>query len=484
MTKQLKIGFIQAKGEESRKLITRRSVLKHGVDMGLTLAGISSSLFVSGCRRMRCERQPHIIMVVVDTLRSDHLGCYGYLRNTSPNIDAFAKEALLFEKCFSHSSITCASVASILSGFLPHETKVVDNIPLPTKVKTVPNILRKTGYRTMAVVSNWILRSQCGWASGFDVYDDTLDDLEIVRHMPERIAANTTARAIELLRSHSDKPMFLWIHYQDPHGPYTPQNPYDKTFSDGYDKRSIALNDSFSGYGGIPSYQKLGEHRQVGYYISQYDGEIGYMDTGFGDLITELKRLGIYEESMIIFSADHGEGMGEHDYYFAHGENLYRSIIQVPLIVRYGSGRTGRISSYVQHIDIVPTILGTIGLKQQLPYRGINLLADHIPDEREIFSELQVAEFKDRNLFSVSVDDLKLIYQLYNDKYELYNLNKDPQELNDLVSQGGYEMALRGLKGKLNRMRYEDLLGLNIVNKPHKLTDKEVRNLRSLGYLK
>ena len=427
--------------------------------------------------------KPAIILVTVDTLRADHLSCYGYPKNTSPNIDAFAQEALLFENCFSHAPVTSSSCASILSGFLPHETKVFGNLPLPTEVKTLPEILQQYGYKTAAVVSNYNLRRRAGWAQGFMIYDDTMNEREMVRRMPERTAEHTTRRAIEFLRQLHKDPLFMWIHYQDPHGPYTPPENFSALFQDPNQKpRNLQLNRTESGRGGIPTYQRLGSNSDFYYYLARYDGEIRYLDEQFKQLIESLKELAIYDDALIIFTADHGEGLGEHQYYFAHGEYLYNSLIHVPLIIKFGKGKTGRKIEYVQHIDIVPTIVNMLKLPVVSPFRGVDLRTANLKD-RKIVGEMQSPRLKDGTRISIGFDGLKLIYTPASKHYELFNLKQDPHETNNLIDEISYQEEAKALKLKLINTLKEDLLKLNIVNKPLKLTVEERKKLRSLGYV-
>ena len=462
--------------------LNRRELLKCGLYGGLT-AGIAGSLWISGCRRGTPSKKPNIIFITVDTLRADRLGGYGCSRATSPQVDRFAQDALLFERCLSHAPVTSSSFASILSGFLPHETKVLENNPLPPEVETLPEILQREQYKTAAVVSNYVLRRRNGWAKGFMVYDDRMDELELVRRSPERIAQGTTDRAIELLRQFQQERLFMWVHYQDPHGPYTPPARYAKMFLDAnQEPRNVEVNRSLSGRGGIPSYQKLGEHRNLHYYVAQYDGEIRYFDEHFGRLMDALKQLGLYEEALIIFSSDHGEGLGEHNYYFAHGENLYAQLMHVPLIIRYGKHLTGRRTDFVQHLDIVPTIFEVLGRKVDSRFRGRDLRRKH-PGDKEIFAEMASPMVKDGLKFSLVFGGLKLIYTPRFRQYELFDLNRDPAETSDLAKDASYQDRLADLRTRLERVGREDLLGLNIVNKPQPLTDEEREKLRSLGYV-
>ncbi len=462
--------------------LTRREVLKCGLYAGLAGAGLTGNLWLSSCRKRVKNSPPNIFLITVDTLRADHLGCYNYFRNTSPNIDRFAEDSLLFEKCQSHAPVTSSSFASILSGFLPHETKVFENLPLPEKLPILQESLKQNGYKTIAVVSNYAIRKEKGWARGFTMYDDEMTTIENVRHHPERIAEETTNRAIKLLKQFHKDRIFMWIHYQDPHGPYTPPKRYSNLFPGHRQKpNNLMLNKAPHGYGGIPSYQKLGDHRDYYYYVSQYDLEIRYMDEQFKILIDTLKKYDQYDENLIIFSADHGEGMGEHNYYFAHGDNLYNSQLHVPLIMRYGNTLKGRRSDFVQHLDIVPTIKNIVGIKKDTRLRGTDLFKQG-SKKKEIFAEMKLKSAPGRGKFSITIDGLKLIHSL-REGFELFNLEEDPYEKQNLITNPDYMKQKNDLFTRLNHIREENAIGLNIVNKPHLLTEEEKRKMRSLGYV-
>lgn len=472
------------RNQNSHSGLTRRELLKYGIyGYGGLAAGLSSSLWLTGCRKQHRDKRPNVILISVDTLRPDHLSCYGYHRGTSPYIDQFAKDALVFDNCLSHAPVTGSSIASILSGFLPHETKVFKNLPLATAVETLPEILQRQGYKTAAVVSNYVLRRKKGWAKGFMIYDDTMSARELVRDVPERIAEHTTDTAVELLKQLYQDRMFMWIHYQDPHGPYTPPPGFAKMFHDADHKpHNIKLNKTFSGRGGIPSYQKLDGNSDFHYYVSQYDGEICYQDKHFQRLITVLEELGVYDDTLIVFTSDHGEGMGEHNYFFAHGENLYNSLTHVPLIMKYGRELTGRRTDYVQHLDIVPTVLKAVGIKVDSRFRGLDV-RERQGTNREIFAEMESPPFLKKEIkFSLVRDGLKLIYTSPTNQYELFDLKTDPHEERNLVNNAKYQKKVENLKIRLKYISQENFLDPAIVNKPQKLTDEEIEKLKSLGY--
>ena len=453
-------------------------MLKYGL-YGTLAAGLGQNLWINGCSRQKRGQRPNIILITVDTLRPDHLGCYGYHRNTSPNIDRFAEDAMLFENCFSHAPETLQSFASILTGFFPHEAKT-----MPQTVETLAESLRREGYKTAAVISNYILQKGNGFEQGFMIYDDTMNEHELVRKFPERTAGPATDRAIELLEEFQKDDFFMWIHYQDPHGPYTPPDHFAEMFHNANPKpRILKVNTTVSGYGGIPSYQQLQDNRDYHYYVSQYDGEIRYQDEHFKRLTDALKKLGLYDEALIIFSSDHGEGMGEHDYFFAHGENLYSCLTHVPLIVKYGRELSGRRDDFVQHIDIAPTIFAVPGIKADRQFRGRDLRSKPAKS-REIFAENRAPVMSDNIKASIILDGLKLIYTPMYRQFELFDLTTDPHEERDLIGAAEHQEKVRDLKTRLMRNHMEDLLRLGPIDERPEPTDEEKEKLKSLGYIR
>ncbi len=420
---------------------------------------------------------PSIVLISIDTLRPDHLGCYGYARRTSPNIDRFASEAALFENGYAHAPMTGPSCASFLSGFLPHETRALGNRSrVADDVVTVAEILRAGGYETYAVVCNYVLREGQGFEQGFDVYDAKMDEVELVRDHPERIAEKATSRAIEILGANGGERFFLWVHYQDPHGPYTPPAPYDTLFpSEGGAPRPLPFGEDVKGKGAIPTYQRLGDHTDYRHYVSQYDGEIRYLDEQIGRLFGTLRDLGVYERGLVLLTADHGEALGESDYFFAHGHNLDECLIRVPLLVKHPAVAPGRRPEVAQHMDIVPTILDVAGAKSMLPYRGRSLLAARA-GEPAVFSELRMKSH------AVIVDSLKLVMD-GDGASHLFDLRSDPAGTVDLAAEPSWSARLRELAEILRRMKDEDLLGVREDATEKPLSEEEAERLRSLGYV-
>jgi arylsulfatase A-like enzyme len=364
-----------------------------------------------------------------------------------------------------------------LTGYYPHELKIFNNSDnLSPAVMTLAERLREEGYRTVGVVSNFVLRRGGGFEQGFDNYDDKMDDLEAVRGIPERIAEKTTDTAISLLRLHHREPFFLWIHYQDPHGPYTPRPPFDNMFVGRADMdMELPINETVSGMGGIPSYQALDSVRSYNHYLDRYDGEIRYFDEHFARLVVELKALDLYDNALIVFTADHGEGMGEHDYYFAHGEYVYNSLVHVPLIIRYGAGDARTREDFAQLADIVPTILGAAGIPADDTLHGADLLEGD-PGQRSIFSEMP-------GKYSIIDQGFKLIHHSETKRYFLFDVENDPDEEADLLNDPAFAGRLNTMAAALVEHVRQDVLGDRVQRNKQRLTRDEKEKLKALGYV-
>ena len=446
--------------------------------------GLGVGLVVSFLLGLSPARETNVILITVDTLRADHLGAYGYARNTSPKIDRFAKEGTLFRYAFSHSPQTNPSLSSLMTSHYPYETKVLHNEHmLPPGAVTMAEILKAKGYRTGAVVSNPSLRRGSGFEQGLDEYDDHLEDMVRGRKGVERIAPKTTLAAIKWLEGNYKKKFFLWVHYMDPHGPYTPPSPYNTMFVErpaGGTKR-LPFTQGRSGIGRIPHYQRLGDRQDPEFYISQYDGEIRFFDESFGRLIEKIQELGLLNNSLIIFTADHGEGMGDHDYYFAHHEFLYNGLIHVPLIVRLPgqSSEAKEVLYPVGHIDLLPTVLDAVSITPSQPFKGRNLWTQG--KERDIFSETHGMARR----YALIRNGMKLIQSKKG--YELYNLHKDFAEtvnlMNDKMSST-VSAEIADLKKELEAVRQHDSLALgNPIPLSGDTQTQTRRRLRALGYV-
>jgi arylsulfatase A-like enzyme len=363
-----------------------------------------------------------------------------------------------------------------MTSFYPHETKVMHlSHMLPPGAVTMAEILKANGYHTAAINSHFSLRRTSGFEQGFDEYDDRLEDLVMGRK--ERVAPKTTLAAIKWLEGNHKKRFFLWVHYDDPHGPYAPPPPYNTMFLErsALGKRKLRVGKRI---GEIPLYQQLGAHRDPAYYVSQYDGEIRFFDLAFGDLIKKVRELGLFENSMLIFTSDHGEGMGEHSLYFEHGRLLYNTQIHVPLIIRF-PGRSPEVKEVrypVGHVDLLPTILGAVSIRHPLAFRGRNLLTQG--EDRQVFSQTH----KSGSKYALIVKNMKLM-EWGSD--ELYDIQKDFSENANLL-KGDRNVALipqaAALKNRLDAIRQQDALRLGTPIVWAK-GNPMIKELRALGYV-
>ena len=268
-----------------------------------------------------------IILISIDTLRADHLPAYGYTHVRTPNIDALASEAAVFEQAYTHSPQTLPAHTSILSGQLPFDHGVRDNIGFTVKPGQwfIQRALHERGWPTGGFVSAYVLRSATGINQGFDTFDSDLPPAspELSIGQVQRDGSQTLAAAEKWLGARDAKPFFLFLHFYEPHKPYAPPA-------------------RFAPYG-------------------PYDGEIAYADELVGRLFDRLRAAKLYDRATIVLLADHGEGLGDHGEQ-EHGMFLYRETTHVPLMVKLpGRHPARRVAAPVQHIDLVPTILDLVG---------------------------------------------------------------------------------------------------------------------------
>lgn len=438
--------------------------------------------------------KPAIVIYVVDALRSDHLGCYGYERNTTPNIDAFARENTLFTNAFANASWTRASGATILTGLLPknHKAMARDSV-LPADFITLPETLKEQGYYTVGFNTNGNVGKKFGFAQGFDKFIVLPENLE--RESIHVRSDVLNEKIFEFLnkftRRKKKQPLFLWIWSSDPHDPYTPHSSVSNYFDiDKYEHLD-------------PKFRLLSEFTKkviekqfawpsqsaVNYLKTLYDQEILFNDISFGKLIERLKKTELYEDSVLILTSDHGEEFREHNF-FGHGKTLFNEQVKIPLIIKAGDIRKGKIGINVQHADIFPTILDI--LKISLPYNidGTSLLENIDFLNRPIFAEQKL---DGHDLRSLLLGDIKFIHNLNNVSYlhqprhenifyEMYNLLKDPEEENNIVDTENVSSAY-----SKQRLAFEYSLLRRMFDIKSERTDippELEEKLRALGYIK
>ncbi len=388
------------------------------------------------------SQKKNIIFFGIDSLRSDHLGCYGYSRNTSPHIDKIASEGVCFKNYFSPNIPTTPGYASMLTGFDVINTQVValrHRGQLREEIKTLPEILKENGYYTSCVGFTGNPSSR-----GFDEYLDykawgSWDEGRL--HKAENLNDVTIPRLKQLMNK--EQPFFLFLRHMDPHAPYLPPAPYERMFYHGdecaNDNKSMEPVFSFKPHRDFHKSWMPPGITDKDYVIAQYDGEIAYMDACLQNLIQVLISNGMYDDTLIILNSDHGETLYEHDCYFDH-HGLYECNLKVPLIMRFPAKlpKGKEIKSFASHADIVPTILDILDIETKTQYDGKSLMIHLNSHDDELEQEFYITECTWMRKHGWRTSEWKLIIALEPDfhfkpEVELYNLVADPNELNNLV---------------------------------------------------
>jgi arylsulfatase A-like enzyme/Flp pilus assembly protein TadD len=398
--------------------------------------------------------KPNVILITIDTLRADHLHCYGDAQIETPTIDALASAAARFTQAYSAVPITLPSHTTIFTGDYPMATGMHDfsDNKLPRTAVTLAEVLRENGYSTAAFIGSAVLDSRFGLNKGFDTYYDHFDfsrlneaNLDLMDRRGDQVMDET----LRWLRLDPPQPIFLWVHLYDPHYPYTPPEPYASR-----------------------------------YRSHPYDGEIAFADAQVGRLFAFLRDNGLYGGSVIALMADHGEGLGEHGEK-THGFFVYNSTLHVPLIIRVPGAAPRVISDEVSLVDVMPTLLQALNLPIPASVQGRSLLGEILgrpsSGSSKLYAEtyLPLLHFHWSQLRSFQSRGIKYIDA---PRPELYDTRSDPHELKDLYQ------ARRALAHSL----HDDLFTMLRRYTPRSanaasekgLTDPALlERLRSLGYV-
>ena len=378
-----------------------------------------------------------LILISIDTLRADRVGAYGNTTVRTPNIDALARDGVLFENAYAHSPQTLPSHTSILSGRLPFEHGVRDNIGFAVKAdeQMLPHALRARGYATGGFVSSYVLRRQVGMGGGFDAYDDQMPPASPDKPLGQlqRPGADTAAAAARWLDGLTSGKFFLFFHIYEPHTPYTPT----------------------------------------------YDADVEQADGIIGTLIAQLRQRGLYDEATIILLSDHGEGLGDHGEE-EHGIFLYRETMRVPLVIKMpgGAGAGRKVSVPVQHIDLAPTILAITGAA------GANLTGRSLLPVIDGSGGLPAASIYAEALSARYHFGWSELYSLTDDRYrliraprdELFDLSQDPGETRSIAEQRPQVRA--AMRGALDA-----IIANAGVTAPSAVSGDDREKLAALGYV-
>jgi arylsulfatase A-like enzyme len=441
------------------------------------------------------ETAPDVILVTVDTLRADHLSSYGHARNTSPSIDALAADGILFENAFTTVPRTTPALASLMTGDYPRKHGLMTLLDaLSSDKRTLAEVLSEQGYATAAFVTPNVHRRSGLW-QGFDVFDDRVDSDD-----PSARAEQMAARALRWLDEQRGGRLFLWLHLWDPHFRYDAPAPHDEAF-DPQPGKQLSL------YRRIDRGElRLGEvyfendltTEEVARVVARYDGEIRYADGVIGRFLDGLRDLSLYAPALVVFTADHGESLGEHGYYFEHGAYLYDSSLRIPLILKLPLARRAgtRITDPAMIFDVTPTVLSSLSLEERLGSPGRDLLS--ASGSGEVLGETRFHETGHRffaqnprrqldgpagHWKSAREGNWKLIRipTPDGDIHELYDLEEDPGETRNLFRED--DPVARDLAKKLDAW----LAGFGEVTEGDAASDAidpaTAERLRALGYL-
>jgi arylsulfatase A-like enzyme len=457
--------------------------------------------------------RPNVLLITIDTLRADHLSCYGYARPTSPAIDAFAREGILFTRAFAQSSWTKPSTASLLTSHYPtmHQANL-DRARVSDAEVLLAEMMRDAGYTTAVLSGNPWVTAEYGFAQGVDhfysVYDERFvrvtllmlalrrvnklfdDDATIYNIIKRQIRGDlsTTARdailgaeAIRWLGEHRDRPTFLYMHLMSPHHPYDPPPPFDRAFVTNpqtppmivYPRKGHFLYE----HGDPLSAERLAD------MIGRYDGDILFGDTVVGKLFAEMRRLELLDRTVVVITADHGEEFYDHQNW-GHGHSVYNELLHVPLLVRYPATlpQGARVDVPVMSVDVVPTILELAGVAPvgTLAGRSLVPLMQGKPWERpaEAYAELIYRYGEGRALITA---DKKLVETTVGQDHRrlLFDLVTDPDENRNLIGDHTdplpYERRLAELLAWATQHRVDAV-------EAHVSEDMEKR-VRALGYV-
>jgi arylsulfatase A-like enzyme len=450
------------------------------------------------------EDQPNVLFITMDSLRHDHLGCCEYEPAHTPNIDALAGDGTVFRGAVAQGTYTSISVPTMITGKFPYFTGIrTFRAELDSHHTTLAEVLSANGYATFATNKVW---SQ-SFFQGFEEYGNSDDPT------PER-----TERAIQGLEKLADQKFFIWLYYWDPHAPYDPPEEFMRIYEPDYVRLPMSerlvggaagkeqLRDQSGHFNGsIATLMKLnqGTIRLTSldrkHLLNLYDAEIAFVDAEIGKLVVKLKQMELYDKTLIVLSADHGEAFGEHKTYY-HGMTTYDELARVPLIIKppHTMEKNKVVPNQVRNIDIMPTILDYCDLQAPEECNGQSLrplietkASPNLP------GIIEVQAGRQNHLVALRHQGHKLIYAFGENTVQLYDLETDPEERKNLlpematmeqsaqaVSDPAWQREQHLRRVLLDLLSIEELADLKLTAKDLKgLDEKTKRQLRALGYV-
>jgi len=471
----------EPKGQDRGKArqISRRELIRRAICGGAS--ALASGLWVSGCRGGKKGKRTNVIFVIVDTMRADHVGCCGYQRKTTANIDGLARGSILFDNAIVPAPWTLPSVGAIWTSQYPSVFGIRDKIAvIDPKFTTLAEMLKAQGYKTKGIVSHILLSARLGMGKGFDSYDESASFGHEGVSSPQ-----VTEKAMSFLNESHDQPFFLFLHYFDPHYNFILHERYN--YYPSY-KGRIKSNHPILDLWRLRD--TLSED-DIRFLIALYDSEIAFVDEHIGKVLDEVKRRGLYDNSIIVVTSDHGEEFMERGW-IGHTTTLYQELIRVPLIMRIPGHRPSVTKRPVGLINLVPTLCKCLGFEIPEGLEGRPLIFE--PGDsgtgEAIFSETFNSQTqrpvpkKPIAFRSVLMGSRKLIYDQINDSKQIFDLSADPSEKNNLSAQTGEEDKALVLALKEWMEDVEAKKNRALIERDSKVLTPEQRDqLESLGYL-
>ncbi|MFP4081598.1 MAG: sulfatase [Candidatus Aminicenantes bacterium] len=434
------------------------------------------------------RERSNIFFILIDTLRPDHLGCYGYLRNTSPHMDRIAEQGTVFTDFYTVCPWTNPSVATLFTGryplavFPPAKHPEAIKQRLPKELDTLAEILKREGYQTFALVDHPSISKQLDYHRGFDQYTE----LFFKRGWHQWLGTesqNILKDLSELLDKCQHSQFFIYLHLIYPHQPYSPPSPYDELFGEGFEN--------------VSPEEKEG-------VINRYDGEIKYTDELIGNIFVDLKARNLLSRTYIIMTSDHGEGFWEHGLW-EHGNSLFNELLKVPLIIYPPGGRSGepaRIDGLTSFISLFPTILDFASIKDYPKGDGRSLTRELKGKNQRESQEIIYSQSPHSlciNAVSCQTDQFKFIYHprlpitnftrskndILSGKFvELFDINEDPGEENNLSTHKKHLVKKMGIRLIRHKMK-SDKKRVKLEQQKEQPQKKDyIEKLKSLGYIK
>jgi arylsulfatase A-like enzyme len=409
----------------------------------------------AGGRASLAGNRLSVLLITIDTLRADHLGVYGYSRNTSPHLDDFARHGTVFEQAYTYWPKTRGSFVAIMTGRLASQSGYGKSHPALLDFNpTLASTLAAAGYETAAVVDNPNVRRGFGYAKGFSSYRQTWEEKELQTEA-QRARAITDDGVRRLGSASVERPFLLWLHYVNPHAPYEPPPPFDTAFLDAAAARGPGLRSVDGHHGGVSKpWARPG--KPLGWYVAQYDGEIATVDAEVGRVLEALAASAVRDRTLVIITSDHGESLGEHDYYFDHGEDLFDPSQRIPLLVAGPGVRPGqRTGLLASTLDLVPTVLDAVKVSYPPELAGESLLpalrGEHRPDRARLQGQ------NDRNLLGAWDRRFKVVAvpEGQSARYALYDREQDPAETRDISKTLAERMRVERRELELFRERID-----------------------------